>query len=96
MIDDATVSERMPASFVCEVRPQSAKVRWFFDDEELLISDDKYQMTSERGEHRLTVAKTTSKDNGKVSAQVGDVLSNAALLIEGSVRTKYDSFNLAL
>ena len=93
MLENASVSEGMSASFECEVFPAKAKVTWFVDGVAVVSQtevgpdyDGLYRATAdiETGERRLTFVRTTRKDAGcRVTAAVGELESHAELLVEG-------------
>ncbi|XP_074642623.1 twitchin-like [Tubulanus polymorphus] len=69
------------ATFECELSKAGLDVKWFKNGKPI-SPGDKYKMVSDKGVYRLIVNDITADDDADFSIKVGDIESNAALLVE--------------
>ena len=70
-LEPVVVAPRETAELMCTVSSDSAKVRWFCGDEEIVIDDNKYKAKQVDRRHSLLIADVTAEDAGAYSCEVG-------------------------
>ena len=81
-MDDVTTPEHSTAEFCVELNDEDFTVTWLINGTEI-TPNEKYEITKEGKLHKLLIKDASQKDQGQVTANVGEVSTQANLVVEG-------------
>jgi hypothetical protein len=78
-LSDQKVNEDETATFSCTLSQPGQKVEWFFGEETIKPSDNRYKISSKDKTYTLTINKSVVKDVGSYTLKCGDISTTANL-----------------